>query len=226
MGPVNYFLSVGVDIGQKVDNSALCVAEEEPWEQDRRYKRYVVRFLERRPLQEDYPSVVRRIVEIVDKSIAIKCAETPGRFPMLTADGKRSAWERQTWLALDVTGVGRPVYDLLKDAFRHSNVFLQAVTFTYGDQFTGRGNRRKEVQLGKAYLVSRLQCLLQQARVKLPSTAEADHLAQELMDYEIRIDPDGNDKYGAFKTGAHDDLVTALGLACLDDHQLPQMYSC
>jgi hypothetical protein len=27
------------------------------------------------------------------------------------------------------------------------------------------------------------------------------------------VDPDGDGKYGAFRTGSHDDLVTAMGLA-------------
>jgi hypothetical protein len=36
---------------------------------------------------------------------------------------------------------------------------------------------------------------------------------QELLDYEIRVDENANDKYGAFRVGTHDDLVTALGLA-------------
>ena len=71
----------------------------------------------------------------------------------------------------------------------------------------------REVKIGKAWLVGQLQVLLQSGRLHLPKTAEAEALAQELLDYEIRIDPDGNDKYGAFKVGRHDDLVTALGLA-------------
>ena len=64
-----------------------------------------------------------------------------------------------------------------------------------------------------AYLVARLQALLQTGRIHLPGTAEAEVLAQELIDYEIRVDPDANDRYGAFKVGTHDDLATALGLA-------------
>ena len=38
-------------------------------------------------------------------------------------------------------------------------------------------------------------------------------LARELLDYEIRVSEDANDRYGAFKVGNDDDLVTALGLA-------------
>jgi len=69
------------------------------------------------------------------------------------------------------------------------------------------------VSLGKTWLVSRLQVLLQTGRILLPKTAEAEALAKELMDYEIRVTEQANDTYGAFKVGTHDDLVTALGLA-------------
>ena len=62
-------------------------------------------------------------------------------------------------------------------------------------------------------MVSRLQALLQTGRILLPKTSEADALARELLDYELRVDQDANERYGAFKVGSHDDLVTALGLA-------------
>ena len=37
-----------------------------------------------------------------------------------------------------------------------------------------------------------------------------------MLDYEIKVDPDGDAKFGAFRVGSHDDLVTALGLAVLE----------
>ena len=39
--------------------------------------------------------------------------------------------------------------------------------------------------------------------------------------YEIRVSEDANDRYGAFRTGTHDDLVTALGLAVQTDQPKP-----
>ncbi len=58
------------------------------------------------------------------------------------------------------------------------------------------------------------QMLLQFQRIHLPrGHREADALVQELLDYEIRVDDKANEKYGAFRVGTHDDLVTALGLA-------------
>ncbi|NJL26457.1 MAG: hypothetical protein HC897_00590 [Thermoanaerobaculia bacterium] len=42
-------------------------------------------------------------------------------------------------------------------------------------------------------------------------------MAKDLLDYQIEIDPAANERYGAFKVGAQDDLVTALGLAVQTD---------
>jgi hypothetical protein len=66
--------------------------------------------------------------------------------------------------------------------------------------------------------VSRLQALLQGGRLHLPKTSEAEALGRELLDYEIRVDTNANDLYGAFKVGSHDDLVTARGLATQADN--------
>lgn len=40
------------------------------------------------------------------------------------------------------------------------------------------------------------------------------------MSYELRVDDNANDRYGAFRVGTHDDLVTALGLAVQVDPRL------
>ena len=66
--------------------------------------------------------------------------------------------------------------------------------------------------------------LLQTARLHLPRTAEAERLAQELLDYEIQIDEKANERYGAFRVGSHDDLVTALGLAVNKEPRRPQVF--
>ena len=62
-----------------------------------------------------------------------------------------------------------------------------------------------------------MQALLQSGRLHLPRTAEAQALADELLNYEIKVSEDANDRYGAFRVGKHDDLVTALGLAVFDE---------
>lgn len=187
-------VTIGVDIGQRVDPTAICVAEvEDRVNAAERYEaHYLIRHLERLPLGTNYPAVAKRTAAIC-ASLLERLHSTPT-------------------LYIDATGVGQPIVDVLRDAKVRAD--LKAVYFTHGDR---RTEENGEIKLGKAWLVSRLQALLQCERLHLPNTAEAKALAQELLDYEIRIDQDANDKYGAFKVGTHDDLVTALGLATQDE---------
>ncbi len=178
MGPV-----IGIDIGQKRDPTAICVAQvmwrEGGWH-------YLIHLLERMRLGTPYPEVADRIVEIIDRS-------------------SRRAGERPR-VYIDATGVGLPVVDLVQERFR----WAVPVYFT-------AGNRRNEspgrVSLGKAWLVSRLQALIRNLQIHLPKTPEGRVLAAELLNYEMRVDQNARDRYGAFRVGTHDDLVTALGLA-------------
>jgi hypothetical protein len=194
--PPRRLVVIGCDVGQKVDPTAIAVVEGELRADDplmRRRMHFLARHIARLPLGTPYPDVARELARIV----AGVTAQT-GKPPVSTY--------------IDATGVGQPLVDLL----RERRVPVTPVYFTHGDRRTedfDTFNGIKTVKLGKAYLVSRLQALLQSGRVHLPKTAETDALARELLDYEIKIDQDANDKYGAFRTGAHDDLVTALGLA-------------
>lgn len=180
---------IGIDIGQRRDPTALCVAEtvSRPGP-SRQETHYVVRYLDRLPLGTPYPEVARRLQKV-------------------SAEVARRAGERPT-VYVDATGVGIPVVDILRAATIEA--WIVPVFFTHGDRRKTEGG---EVRLGKAFLVSRLQALLQTRRIHLPRTREADALAAELLDYEIRVSEDANDRYGAFRVGTHDDLVTALGLA-------------
>ena len=184
---------IGVDIGQKRDPTAICVAEVERREvADRTEIHFNVRHLERLLLGTPYPRVADRVGRITDQ-VRARAGESPAVF-------------------VDATGVGLPVVDLLREQIRNGKVV--AVYFTHGDRRTeAKEAGQLRVSLGKAYLVSRLQALLQSARLHLPRTRESQALTEELLDYEIRVDDNANDKYGAFKVGTHDDLVTALGLA-------------
>lgn len=49
-------------------------------------------------------------------------------------------------------------------------------------------------------------------RRQLIALQEDDALARDLQDYEIKVDQDANEKYGAFNVGTHDDPVISLGL--------------
>lgn len=189
---------IGLDIGQKRDPTAVCVAEiHERRNEERSEWHFQVRHLERMPLGTPYPRVADRAGDIVAK-VKLKTGSTPR-------------------LYVDATGVGQPIVDLLEE----KGVKPIACYFTHGDRRVEKNSR--EVVIGKALLVSRLQALLQTERLHLPRTAEAALLAEELLSYEIRIDENANDRYGAFRVGTHDDLVTALGLAVQVD-RLPRGY--
>jgi hypothetical protein len=74
-------------------------------------------------------------------------------------------------------------------------------------------------------LLPPLHVLLEQDRLDLPrGDPELDLMIEELKSYEIRIDTDANEKYGAFAVVSHDDMVTALGLACVEEPEYYQMH--
>ena len=199
--PVALGVQVGVDIGQKIDPTAVVVIELQrrgyTWEQ-RPHGRvqvggevhFVARVVQRLALGTTYPAVARRLSEV---------------------DRRLRAMGHYAHFWVDATGVGQPVVDLLSAA----GMELTPVYLTGSDQATK--GERGELRLGKAVLVSRLQVLLQSERVHLPATAEAGILAQELLNYEIRVNENAAAQFGAFKVGSHDDLATALGLACWEE---------
>jgi hypothetical protein len=185
-------VTVGVDIGQRRDPTAIAVVEQEHRGSE---THHVARHLERLPLGSPYPVVAERVAAVVGGVYAATSGDAPT-------------------LYVDATGVGTPIVDILRAASVGGLARLVAVYFTHGDR---RKVESSEVKLGKAWLVSRMQALLQSGLLHLPRTAEAEALGKELLDYEIRVTEDANDRYGAFRVGSHDDLVTALGLATQED---------
>jgi hypothetical protein len=197
-------ITIGIDVGQRRDPTAIVVADAvgEPQGYDVLWS-YTARHLERLPLGTDYETVAARLKQVVQR-----VADHP---------------ERQGPIAVivDATGVGLPVVDILRRTLAGSPASLTAAMFTHGYRLNGVIGD-KEIGVGKAYLVSTLQSLFQTGRIQLPAKhPEAHAMVRELQDYEIRVDDDAHDRYGAFKTGTHDDLVTALGLAVISSPVKP-----
>jgi hypothetical protein len=184
---------VGVEIGQKRNQTAICVAEQECREVDQRKEtHYLVRHLERMPLASSYPAVATRVGEIVTRV--------------------KERTDIYSTIFVNATGTGVPVINLIAEQAREREV-IWPVYFNYGDRRKEESETELQVTLGKAYLVTRLQTLLQTDRLHLSRTSESEALAQELLDYEVKVDEHANERYGAFSVGTHDDLVMALGLA-------------
>lgn len=182
---------IGVAVGQKRDPTAICVARSaERREGTTVVRHFTVHLLERLPLGRSYPQLADRLTAVV-AGTALRSLENPEVY-------------------VHATGIGEPVVDFLRE--RHQAV--TPVYFTHGDR---RVVERSHVTIGKAWLVSMLQVLLQTHRLHLPRTAEAGALVEELLAYEIHVDHDANDRYGAFRVGQRDEMVTALGLAVQAD---------
>jgi len=214
-------VTVGVDFGQKSDPTAIVVVQivrrtvawPDPakeaiafWTmtEERTETRFIGRRIERLPLGTSYPKVAKRVADIVAGIHHLRPRNlAPSSGPTIIADA---------------TGLGTPVLDILKEelAVRRLACKITGATFTHGQKLTGNVGD-PAITVGKGYLVSRLQSLLQTDRIDLPRTAEAIALKEELLNYDIRVDPDGDAKFGAFRVGSHDDLATALGLGVLAD---------
>jgi hypothetical protein len=181
---------IGVDIGQRTEPSAVCVAASEDREGPHGTEdHYIVRHLEGLPLGTSFPALADRTAQV--------------------AAGVLDRTDLTPYIYLDATGLGESVVDVFSVRARDARVV--AVYFNHGDRRLRVSPR--EVHLGKAFLVGRLQTLLQLQCLHLPRTPDAQALAEDLLEYQIQVREDANERYGAFRVGARDDLVTALGLA-------------
>src|SRR5688500_677185 len=86
-------VTVGVDIGQRRDPTAIAVVEQEKRRDTETH--HIARHLERLPLGSPYPVVAERIAALVGGVHAVTSGKTPT-------------------LYVDATGVGTPIVDVLK----------------------------------------------------------------------------------------------------------------
>ena len=109
-------------------------------------------------------------------------------------------------LVIDFTGVGRPVFDMFVD----SGIYPIGVVITGGTTETRDG---RICSVPKLDLVSRLQILLHEARLKiLRELDEAETLVRELLVFRMEYTAAGHMTFNA-RSGKHDDLVLALAIA-------------
>jgi hypothetical protein len=117
-------------------------------------------------------------------------------------------------LVIDFTGVGRPVFDM----FVYAGISPTGIVITSG---TDETHHRMTWSVPKLTLVSRLQALLHEKRLKiLRELTEAETLVRELRDFRGEFTAAGHLTFNA-RTGKHDDLVLALALAVWRAHGLP-----
>ncbi len=155
---------------------------------------------QRFPLGTSYPDVARRVNVMVKR---LHDRDSRGDYHLLG----------------DSTGVGNSVLDLLRESII-PQCHVTAVTLTGGAKGDPDVLWKREASIAKAYMVSRLQALLQSGRITAPMDPDMAAMAAELKTFELRAKADtGHLQSGAFSVGAHDDLVCSLGMAVLCDLQ-------
>lgn len=210
---------IGVDLSQQKDYTAITIVERHyvpdgelenatRWDQDRR--RTI--FEPRQPVTVEYrcrhlerPAFGTPYTEVVDWIVAVTRAV--GGEPLL---------------AVDQTGVGRPVTELLYRRLRETFVTstpsrtrptLMPVTSTGGDTAT-RG--RDGYRVPKRDLVAASLVLMQNRQLKIAEGLKLkDVLVRELKNFRVKINiSTAHDSYEHWREGDHDDLVLSVALAC------------
>jgi phage FluMu gp28-like protein len=139
--------------------------------------------LERVPLGTTYPRIVERVAAIM------------GRLPF-TAE-----------LAIDATGVGRPVADM----FDQANLDFVGVLISGGSSESTLDSGY--VSVPKGTLVSHVQAALHSGALKIHADLpETPTLLNELRNFRVSFSAVGNMTFSA-RSGKHDDIVLALALA-------------
>lgn len=115
---------------------------------------------------------------------------------------------RGALLAVDQTGVGRPVVDMLR---LHVPLTILPITITGGSEVT---LTESGWHVPKQSLVSNVVVLMQSDRLKIaPGLPEVGTLVKELQNFKVRITAAGHETFGAWREDQHDDLVLAVALA-------------
>lgn len=148
-----------------------------------------VRHLERFDLGTPYPRIIERVQALLGTPPLRSC---------------------RTIFLVDKTGVGAGVVD----AFVEAGVSLKAITI-HGGSEVGKDPQRPGYRVPKRDLVSAVQVLLQNRRLKVSGALPlAETLKKELLNFRVKIDPNtAHDSYEHWREGDHDDLVLATAVA-------------
>jgi len=186
---------IGLDLGQAQDYTAVAVVERLVTAGERDLVTYErqkevslrLRMVERMALGTPYPAVVERVREITGASeLAGKCV-----------------------LAVDATGVGRPVVDLLHAARLGCRIWPVSITGGDTESYSGGYYR-----VPKRDLVVRLQVAVQRDDLRIAAKMrDAEMLLREMGEMRVRVTEPGREQFGVWRSGEHDDLVLAVALA-------------
>jgi hypothetical protein len=192
------YVTVGVDVGQQKDPTAIAVTIY-PFPGAVHLRLATVKYLERLPLGTGYPEVKNRILDVLHNLEYAFYAEVPGRY--------------MGEVRVDATGVGRPLVDMLHEAEPQARIY--GVTLTAGHEQTRKG---WDWYVPKQHLVNSLTRYMAERRLLLPDTQESRQFQRELRSFQGRKESANHVETGA-RQGTHDDLVIAVGLTLLQGRQ-------
>jgi len=187
----------GLDLGQASDYTALAILQRTITTNPRE-KFFAVRHLERFPLGTSYPTICDRVVDLFDE-------------PPLS----------NGTLAVDQTGVGRAVVDLIRRA--RPQAIIRPITITAGHAVVPDD---AGWHIPKKELVSVLQVLLQSRRLQVArGLPMAPLLVKELETFRVKITASANETFESWRERDHDDLVLAVAMAAwVGDRGLKQFW--
>jgi hypothetical protein len=201
--------SVGIDIGQAADPTAVCAVESVRWQMSERFERayhhksgawprdpVVLDAVAKKPHDELHVRALKRL------ALGTSYPEQCQQLGVLLATPQLVGAP----VFLDAGGVGKPVSDLFKrGGIKHTPIWITAGRDEqpHGDGFT----------VPKLHLISRLQAALHSGELKIAkSLPEANAFVRELQEFRDSFTESGHLQFGA-RQGAHDDLVLAAALA-------------
>jgi hypothetical protein len=213
--PVSFFL--GLDLGKVNDYTALAVLERSTTAAG--VSQYDVRALQRSALGTPYPKVVDAVKALVARAelrpprpAPPPPALSPSPLPrgdVLVPPGPNPV------LVVDATGVGVAIVDLFLKAGLAATI--APLTITSGGQArrdVWPSTRQAAYFVPKIELVGTTQMLLQTGRLRIaPALELAEVLKRELFAFEVTITQSSHESFGAWREGAHDDLVLAVAMA-------------
>ena len=225
---LDYF--VGFDVGKVRDPAAFSVLQRRrevlaapfnparPAAAEPRYS-YAVRYLERAKLGTPYPDLIDRAVQICMRLSGLSvdyeqraAAAAAGR--VKRPDG--SVRTRVAELVVDITGVGRPVHDLLRSREELARARVRVVGVNYTGGAAARATSDDCVwNVPKRDIVAGLVVMLQSGELAIAAgIPDAPVLVGELVNFQEKVSAAGNASYGNDGVQAeHDDYVNATGLA-------------
>ncbi len=182
--------TVGLDIGQSQDHTALTAVEHA----GRGEQEYRLRHVRRFELGTPYPQIAETVAGLMD------------------ADGLQTkdptAGLISPTLVVDATGVGRPIVEMLEE----EGCSPVAIWITGGDSVNHEG---REYRVPKRELASTVQALLQSGRLKFAAGLPLrEVLTDELQKFRAKINVEtGEASFEHWRERDTDDVVLALACA-------------